>query len=193
MCLEVSHFITSQTLSDQHHTERLFFQEKEKLKQDIEKMQAKIVDHQNSMALIQQEYEQAKEESRGLHEQIHLLSTQLCEKDREITSLKELEEQSRHIRECGGNFEEQVGNVSASMRPVREHQAVQSDLEVALKGVAESPTAKTDCAALESRLWSMEEELKNKSDYLQAVQQENVECSKQLTNLKDHLIEASFL
>ena len=162
-------------------------------------MQAKIVDHQHSMALIQQEYEQAKKESKGLHEQIHLLSTQLCKKDREIISLKELhflEEQSQHIREGGSNFEEQRRNVSASIRPGKQHKAVQvqeSDLEAALSGVAESPAATTDCAALESRLWSMQEELKNKSESLLAVQQENVKCSKQLAYFKDQLMEASFL
>lgn len=88
--LYIQESIATKSLHDQQVLqEQLLNQEKEKLKQQIHEMQAKISNHQSNRTSIQAECEKIKEDSRSLRDLIDTLSSELCEKDREINSLKE--------------------------------------------------------------------------------------------------------
>lgn len=256
--------LNQEKLSQDH----LLKEEKEK---HLNEMQAKIVEHQNSISIMQCSHQKAEKEFSQLQQQVETLTSQLHNKDREIDVLKEelqlqeersgimedenlkemlkkykektnivvkelaivkeelhqskIEEEALRVKYSQmeantGNFrpstevetsrtnfkgllsakESEIKSLTDSMeRTKREHKVAIDRMLADNREVTkqlellrlESATIKASNSVLEEKLQALEEERAAMTKEDQRLQQENMKHSKQLGNLRAHLIEVN--
>lgn len=181
--------------------EQLLNQEKEKLTLRLNEMQAKILDQQNSIAALYDEYERVKQESKCHQEQVSALSSQLHEREKEINNLKEeldeerVQQQEDKTREQRQDFTAVMGN-GVGEKSVASGSSCEERIEMGISAKldtlkAENSSLKDLKLLLEAKIQNMEREIEAKSgdERVQVLQQENVKSSQQLENLKGCMIE----
>lgn len=150
--------LNDEHLQEKSRQEHSLGQEREKLRLHLNEMQARILDHQNSMSSLQEEYEKTKGESKSLQEQLSTLSSQLCEKEKEVNTLKEelvLHEDKLHG--AAGSNGEQVPQFEEMVRRLeekgkegdRELAAVRAELE---RTKLQEETLRAKCSQMEISL-----------------------------------------
>lgn len=182
-------------------------QEKHKVQLCIQEMQKKISEHQRSMCSVQAQYENIKEESRLLHQQMGFLSCQLSEKDREITTLKDalgmhqesgVQEDIVSLAQVKSDLDyykqafegkrlELQEAVASQMRLTEDITSLkQSFGKTSISQKAVGSESKREFLVLDNTIKSTEEERESR---IESLQQENSKYARQLAKLKDHLME----
>ena len=182
----------------------LLTQEKERVKVHLNEMQVKISDQQSSIAVLQEEYEKAKAESKNLQEQVSVLSGQLLEKEREISNLKreigDEKFQKCIVCHCEQGDEDKVrwlkeklNKQAAIKREEKSEESCSEERHLQFNSEpenlkAENSSLKALKSSLEAKIQSLERdtEVKNRT-----LQQENMKSSQQLASLKGHLAKVS--
>lgn len=186
-----------QNLQEKSLQDHLLNKEKEKLKHHLDEMQFRISDHQNSMSVLQQEHEKVKRESKYLHEQLTILSNQLCQKEVEIGTLKQdmglheekLQQSADDISEQAPQFEEVVRKLEDKTKDgVRELTVLREELE---SSVAREEALKAKCSQLEHSLFErsrngestneLETVVAQLTDFKQVLQEKKLELSEAVT------------
>ena len=108
--------------------EHLLNQEKENLKIHLNEMQERILDHQKNMSTLQEAHQKCKQESKSLQGQVDILTNQLSEKDREISTLKGKQQDERYNRDQGDKLLKEV--VEEKARELKDLVIVGEELEI---------------------------------------------------------------
>ena len=168
--------------------------QRERLTSRLSELQAKLSDQLNSTATLHEEYERAKHELKYFQEQVNVLSDQLYEKEREISSLKEEldssqqspnKEQLKESRELGEKSATTKETVSCSIPSAG--MANKEELQCG----SELDSLRTEAVGLKDLKVLQETRIQSLENEKDVFQRENVKLNRQLANLKGHLIEVS--
>lgn len=189
--------LRDQSLHEKSIQEHSLNREKEKMKQQLSEMQVRILDHQNSMSALQQEHEQAKDESRSLQEQLSILSTQLCQKDKEISGLRgELELYEGKLQQNPSDSYEQVAQIEELEEKTKERQRELAVTTKELEHVKmQEQSLKTKCSQLETEftiLQSNRETMESlvSNDYTQTMDRKLEQSEASIKSLQQTLKES---